>query len=245
MSLLQIGAGSAYIMDLTQSPAQRIEVGLIKGGKVSFKQKMEFENGPLQMAMYAATLETEVTGEVNFKALDLKTLKAVGMAQLAGSTGLSRIAVVADPKIVAATVTLTGSTDILSIRNMADGTFYIKVASAPATGQYSFVAGTVTFAAADVGKSVQISWIKAAATENNRINLVNTVQQQAQYFGVEGLGLFDGKQAYYNFPRVVATDMPDPFGAGDKFADRKLAFKVVADPLTDAIGEISLTETLT
>lgn len=245
MSLLQIGAGSAYIMDLTQSPAQRIEVGLIKGGKVGFKQKMEFENGPLQMAMYAATLETEITGEMTFKALDMALLKSVGLAQLAGSSGLSRIAVVADPKTVAASVTLTGSTDILSIRDTATGKYFAKVASAPATGQYSFVAGTVTFAAADVGKSVQISWIKASATENNRINLVNAVQQQAQYFGVEGLGLFDGKQAYYNFPRVVATDMPDMFGAGDKFADRKLAFKVLADPISGAIGEISLTETLT
>lgn len=245
MALLQIGAGSAYIMDLTQTPAQRIEVGLIKGGKVAIKQKMEFENGPLQMAMYAATLETEITGEVNFKALDMALLKSVGLAQLAGSSGLSRIAVVADPKTVAATVMLTGSTDVLSIRNMADGTFYRKVASAPTTGQYSFVAGTVTFAAADVGKAVQITWIKSATAENNRLNLANAVQQQAQYFGVEGLGLFDGKQAYYNFPRVVATDMPDLFGAGDKFADRKLAFRVVADPLTGAIGEISLTETLT
>lgn len=244
MSLLQIGAGSAYIMDLTQSPAQRIDVGLLKSGKAGFKQKMEFENGPMQMAMYAATLETEITGELTFKALDIATLKAVGLAQLIGSSGASRIAVVADPKTVAATVTLTGSTDVLSIRNQADGTYFTKVASAPTTGQYSFTAGTVTFAAADVGKSVAISWVKSAASETKRINLVNAVQQQAQYFGIEGLGLFDGKQAYYNFPRVVATDIPDLFGAGDKFADRKLAWKACADPITGAVGEISLTETL-
>jgi len=245
MSLLQIGAGAAYIMDLTQTPAQRVEPGLIKGGKVSFKQKMEFESGAMQMAMYAAALETEITGEVTFKALDIALLKAVGLAQLSGGSGLSRIAVIADPKTVATTVTLTGSTDILSIRDTTTGIYYKKVASAPATGQYSFVAGTVTFAAADVGKFVAISWIKASATENNKLNLVNAAQQQAQYFGIEGLGVFDGKQAYYNFPRVVATDLPDPFGAGDKFADRKLTFKVVADPITGAIGEISLTETLT
>lgn len=245
MSLLQVGAGSAYIMDLTQTPAQRIEVGLLKSGKAGFKQKMEFESGAMQMAMYAATLETEITGELTFKALDIALLKSVGLAQLAGSSGLSRIAVVADPKTVAATVTLTGSTDILSIRDTTTGKYFTKVASAPTAFQYSFAPGTVTFAAGDVGKAVTISWIKAAATENNRLNLINAVQQQSQYFGVEGLGLFDGKQAYYNFPRVVATDMPDIFGAGDKFADRKLAFKVVADPLTGAIGEISLTETLT
>lgn len=245
MSLLQIGAGAAYIMDLTQSPAQRIEPGSIKGGKVGFKQKLEFENGAMQMAMYAAVLETEITGEVTFKALDITLLKAVGLAQLSGGSGLSSIAVLADPKTVATTVTLTGSVDIMSIYDAATGTFYKKVASAPATGQYSFVAGTVTFAAADVGKSVKISWMKTSATENNKLLLTNTVQQQAQYFGIQGIGLFDGKQVHYNFPRVVATDLPDPFGAGDKFADRKLAFKVMADPISGAIGEISLTETLT
>ena len=245
MSLLQIGAGSAYIMDLTQSPAQRIEPGLIKSGKVSFKQKMEFESGAMQMAMYAATLETEITGEVTFKALDIALLKAVGLAQLSGGSGLSTIAVLADPKTVAASVTLTGSVDILSILDRTTGTFFKKVASAPTAGQYSFTAGAVTFAAADVGKSVAISWMKASATENNKLILSNAIQQQSQYFGIQGVGTFDGKQAHYNFPRVVATDLPDPFGSGDKFADRKLAWKACADPITGAVGEISLTETLT
>lgn len=245
MSLLQIGAGYAYIMDATQTPAQRVVPGLIKSGKLGFKQKMEFENGAMQMAMYAATLETEATGEVVFKALDLALLKAVGLAQLSGGSGLSIIAVVDDPKTVAATVTLTGSTDILSILDIATGKWYTKVASAPTTGQYSFVAGTVTFAAADIAKLVSITWLKASATENNKLTLINAVQQQAQYFGMEGLGLFDGKQVYYSFPRCVATDLPDLAGAGEKFAERKLAFKVLAHPTTGVIGTISLTETLT
>lgn len=244
MSLLQIGAGYAFIMDNTQTPAQRVVLGMLKGGKVGFKQKMEFESGAKQMAMYAAALETEITGEITFKALDLTLLKAVGLSQLSGSTAASRIAVVDDPKTIAASVTLTGSTDVMCIRNTADGTYFTKVASAPATGQYSFTAGTVTFAVADAGKTVTITWMKAASTETNRLNLINAVQQQAVYFGVEGLGLFDGKQAYYNFPRCVATDLPDIFGAGDKYADRKLQFKVLANPLTDSIGEISLTEVL-
>ena len=244
MALLQIGAGYAWITDNTQTPAQRIALGLLKSGKVGFKYKQEFEAGAKQIAVYAANLETEIAGELNFKAIDIATMLAIGLAQLSGGTVASRIVAPDVAFTVAASVPVTGSTDVLSVRDLATGNFFKKVASAPAVGQYAYTAPNVTFNATDVGKSVAITSLRNAATETNAVNLVNAIHQQTPYFSVEGLGLFDGKQVYYRFPRCVATDLPDAFSAGDKFKENKIAFKVMADPITDSVGQISFTEVL-
>lgn len=63
----------------------------------------------------------------------------------------------------------------LGVLRQSDLTPYTKVASAPATGQYSMVVGTgvYTFAAADTANAVYINYTKTVAGSGQKITLAN------------------------------------------------------------------------
>ncbi len=69
----------------------------------------------------------------------------------------------------------------------ATGLPFVKVAGAPAVGQYSLSAGVYTFAAADAGKAVLLSYTYTIAVGGQRFPVVNqltgtTPTFQAQFF---------------------------------------------------------------
>ena len=80
------------------------------------------------------------------------------------------------------TVTVTNSVDTplidLGVVYSATGQKFTKVASGPTVGQYSYSAGVYTFAAADTGLGVQISYSYTLTTGRNLI-----VQQHVQGWG--------------------------------------------------------------
>ena len=75
----------------------------------------------------------------------------------------------------------------------ANGIPMVKVASAPATGQYSQAAAVYTFAAADTGKKVFISYAYTATAASARsITLTQQVMGATPVFGVDLSIAFSG-----------------------------------------------------
>lgn len=260
-SVLQVGSGFGYLTDPNAAATEpyKLAFGLFKGGKVSWKSKQEFLSGPNQIAMYSANIEQEITFELKMNGLDLALLVAAMLRQFkSGAAALSNLLQIDDPKTITTnTITLANCQSVLEVRTpVALGTIpagglltRIPSAGTPATGQYK-VSGegtastTITLFASDAAAisaiACPVNWLKKATTDTQRIALTNAIVQQSNYFGIEVAGKFDGNDAGAIFTRCVATELPDLFDGSDKFAERTLKGRVLADPNTGLFGELTL-----
>lgn len=262
-SVLQVGSGFAYLTDpnAANTEAQKLAFALFNGGKISWKSKQEFLSGPNQIAMYAANIEQEITGELKFMGLDTAILLAAMLRQFkSGSLSLSNLFQIDDPKTIStSTITLTNCQSVLEVRTpVALGTIpaggkltRIPVAGTPATGQYK-VSGegtattTITFFASDATTIIAagaclVNWFKKATTDTQKLSLQNAIAQQSVYFQIEVAGKMDGNDVVCSFVRVVATELPDLFDGSDKFAERSMKIRILATPDSGIIGDITFT----
>lgn len=76
-----------------------------------------------------------------------------------------------------------------------------RVVSGPTAGQYSVASGVYTFAAADVGKVMRISFrYTASSTTAKKLNLTNLLMGQAPLFSIDLYMPFQGKQMCLTMP---------------------------------------------
>lgn len=121
----------------------------------------------------------------------------------------------------------------LGVRD-ANGVPYTRVASAPATGQYSVAAGVYTFAAADVGKQVFISYqYTATSTVAKKSNLINLPMGYAPAFRADVLMPFNGKSMIFTFPNCIANKL----SMASKLDDFMIP-EIDADVFADNAGNI-------
>lgn len=112
----------------------------------------------------------------------------------------------------------------------ANGLPFVRVASAPATGQYSVTAGgQYTFAAADTGKQVFINYAyTAAAATAKSLSITSLPMGYVPTFGMDLSVRFGGKQMNWRFPNCVASKLSvDP--KQDDFTQAGLDISVFAD----------------
>lgn len=115
------------------------------------------------------------------------------------------------------------------------------VASGPTAGQYSRAGAVHTFAAADTGKTVFISYTyTAAATTARSIALSQNMMGTLPIFGVDIAFTFNGKQTNWRFPNCVSSKLSfDP--KQDDFAEGNFDFSAFADAAGN-IGTLILAE---
>lgn len=139
------------------------------------------------------------------------------------------------------TPTIPGSGAWVSDQGVYDaltGDELVRVASAPATGQYSVTAGVYTFAATDTTKTVYIDYLYSISTGKKL-----TLQSQAMGFTPFYSALLSVKYQddglLFNFKRVMVESMSTGTKKDD-FEMIKYSCKVYADPITKVVGSISL-----
>lgn len=84
-----------------------------------------------------------------------------------------------------------------------------KVASAPATGQYSVAAGVYTFAAADTGKTVFISfrYTASAVTTAGKMTIQNVPMGAAPIVQLDVFFQKNGKDFATRYPQAIASKL--------------------------------------
>lgn len=93
----------------------------------------------------------------------------------------------------------------LGVRD-ANGVPMTRVASAPATGQYSVAAGVYTFASADTGKTVFISYqYTATSTTAKKSTVKNLLMGQAPAFKGDLYLPYNGKSLIVTIPKCIAS----------------------------------------
>lgn len=127
----------------------------------------------------------------------------------------------------------------LGVRYASTGIALARVASAPATGQYSVAAGVYTFAAADTALSVLISYeYTASSTSQFKIPFANQLMGYAPSFLCELSLPFNGKQMTIKLNNCVSSKLTLPFKNED-FSIQEFDFTALADSGNN-IGTIGL-----
>jgi len=150
-------------------------------------------------------------------------------------------AIPATPYTITPTVPGTGTwTRDLGVVD-SNGVPLTRVASAPATGQYSLAAGVYTFAAADTGKVMFISYqYTATSTAAKQVVFTNQPMGFVPSFGIDLAISYNGKQANLRFNQNVSSKLTfDP--KQDDFMVSDMDFTSFADAAGN-IGYIALAE---
>jgi len=109
----------------------------------------------------------------------------------------------------------------LGVYNTLTGLWMTRVASAPATGQYSVtVDGVYTFAAANASAAVRISYTYAAASSGASLAFTNQLMGAGVIFSVQLVNTFKGgdgvvRSLYLNFPAVQCAKLSMPLKLDD------------------------------
>ena len=122
----------------------------------------------------------------------------------------------------------------LGVMNAATGEQLSRVAAAPAAGQYAVSgAGVYTFAAADQGKAVRISYEYSAATGGKVWTITNEVMGYTPSFTLLLQNGYQGKNMVVKLNRCVSGKLALPL-KNDDFA----IYDFDAEAFADANGEL-------
>ncbi|UHC14343.1 hypothetical protein LRS73_26905 [Methylobacterium currus] len=112
--------------------------------------------------------------------------------------------------------------------NALTGLPLIKVASAPAVGQYSVAAGVYTFAAADAGKLLLVSYTYTVPSSGQRFTVTNQLLGATPTFSAQFFTTFQGQAVNIAFANCTSSKL----GFGTKLEDfvmPELDFSIFAD----------------
>jgi hypothetical protein len=200
---IQFGSGVLYGVptagNLAANPTP-YKFGVLQEAHVNFKGDLKKLYGQKQFPVAKARGKIDVSVKAKLAVLDPNMLNQLFFAQ----PSTAGITLVADDEAATVpspsgpyTVTVANSTNFAAdygVRDAATGQQYTKVAAAPTAGQYSVSgAGVYTFASADSGKAVLISYTYTASSRGSTTTLNNQLMGHAPEFRALLYNTFRGK----------------------------------------------------
>jgi len=145
--------------------------------------------GQFQFPLAIARGQGKITGKAKFAQIVGLTYSEMffGLTSATGQFAISQFEAQTIPASPSYTITVTNAAsfnDDLGITYASSGLRFQRVASAPAVGQYSvnFATGVYTFAAADAGLAVLISYTYTVTTSGRKVTISNQLQGTTPYF---------------------------------------------------------------
>lgn len=210
--------------------------GVMQDCEIDIKRELKRLHGQNQFPVKVASGKGSVTGKA--KAADFYggLLETVVFGQ-AGSAGLTSAVYDTTGAVIPATpyqITVTPPNSgtfaaDLGVISAATGRPMTRVASAPATGQYSVSAGVYTFAAADTGLTMYINYrYTATSTIARKGSYTNLPMGQAPTFSVDLYVPYDNEQMVFTFPVCISDGLK--FGLkNDDFSIPEFGFEAFAN----------------
>ncbi len=186
--MYQFGIGGMFGLPIAgnqATPTGGVQFGVIQDVGIDFDQKLVELRGQNKFPDDVAPSDMTVKGKAAFAKIDISIYNSLFFAE----TIVANISVIVanETGTIPTTpyqVTVTGSatfTADLGVVFALTGDELIKVASGPTTGQYSVSAGVYTFAAADTGLGVLISYTMTA-TGGRTLPVINHIQGYGPVF---------------------------------------------------------------
>lgn len=200
---------------------------------ISFDTKMLYGQNQFPVALGRG--KGKASGKIKFAQVNGLTMNNVLFGQtltlgiVSDVYDVTGAAIPATPFQITPTVPNSGTWSVdLGVRN-AQGVQLTRVASAPATGQYSVAAGVYTFAAADTGTTVFINYqYTATSTTAKKSALLSLPMGYAPAFRCDVYVPYSGKNAIFTFPNCVANKLSLATKLDD-FMVPEIDFDVFAD----------------
>jgi hypothetical protein len=217
-----------------QTPQQ---LGLVSDVSVDFDQEKVLVYGQKKVAIDSYDGKLSIKGSVKFQSWGAQTYAAI-IGGATTATG-SKIGVQDEQGTIPTTpfqlTAANGATffEDLGVLDMNTGLAMVRVASGPTTGQYACADGTgvYTFASADAGHAVRISYSYTAAAVGKTASYVNALMGQSPQFILSAFNNIAGKKWGFRFPAVVF----DKLGIGQKLGalgDGSMSWQALEDATT-------------
>jgi hypothetical protein len=188
--VFNFGAGRARL--IPAGGGQPVELGVVQSASVELKVDLKELRGPFRYPIQVADGKGTASGKVNFASFWPETLQSILGGSL--STG-SPQAVIGETATVGGSVhtvtlanaaTMTAGSEVVAVVDATGNPVYYSRAAAgseassstagQANGAYSIAAGVLTFAAADAGLTVLVSYLFTPTSSHINSNTVQIAQ---------------------------------------------------------------------
>lgn len=244
MAVYGFGSGSVLAYRTDISNPTPIQVGVLQSVEIDFSFDIKELNGQFQFPVDTARANGKITGKASTAKIDVLTYNELFFGQTV-NTGQD-IPVVNEAASVPAespyTVEVENSatwTEDQGVYNAATGIKMKRVASGPTTGQYSVAAGTYTFATADEGIAVMISYTYTVTTGNS-ILITNKLLGETPTLKVTAANQYKGKNLSIELYACTPSKWSFPTKLND-YVMQDWEFSAYADA-SGNVGKISASE---
>lgn len=185
---MQFGFGSGDLFAVNNAAnSTPIKFGTLQDVTIDLSFSIKELFGQYQFPVAVARGTGKIGGKAKFGAIDGRIFNDIffGLTYAVGqqATAVDEAGLVPTTPFQVTVANAANFVGDLGVRKATDGSQLVKVASAPATGQYSVSAvGVYTFAAADTGMSVLISYTHNVAASGHKILITNQLQGSAPTF---------------------------------------------------------------
>lgn len=238
------GAGRFFgINNVTNPTPTRFQT--MQDSSIDFKAATKSLFGENRLPVAVAVGEVTITGKVTLGANNSRMFADLVFADAQTATTILESdkeawAIPATPYQVTVTNNATAIMD-LGVTSTT-GKVYVRVASGPTTGQYSYAAGVYTFAAADTLLNVLVSYeYTSSSVGGSEIVVANTLMGPAGSFTGVMTMPYGTEQDVFNFNNCITQGAGISLKNGD-FAKPSFDFMCATDS-TDTLGTLSFAQT--
>lgn len=245
----RFGTGNVYGIQLTDASGNAVasptpaKFGTLQDVSLDISFTNKELRGQNQFPESIARAGGKISGKAKFGQFDVPLLNSLFFGQTV-TTGQTLVAdnetgtVPATPFAITVANAATFKDD-LGVVDVLTGNRLTRVASAPATGQYSVSAvGVYTFAAADTGKAVLLSYSYTAAGTGTTISVTNQLMGYAPTFKLECFNPYGGGNQMIILYSCISSKFSMPFKNED-YAVPEFDFEAFADGVTGKVFDMS------
>lgn len=231
-----------------------IRFGALQDVSIDFTFTTKELRSQKQFPLLIARGNGKIEGKAKVARLDINLFNQMFFDLAGYSGGTVGSQVIADesdtiPATTPFTITVatnpTGMSEDLGVYYTATGIPLTLVTTTPTTGQYSVSVstGVYTFAAADAGLGVKISYRTANMTGRTGINLINPVMGVTPTFKITLANEYSGNNQTITFAKCTSSKLSLPMKLDD-FLIPELDFTVMDDG-TGNIGSVTVSPSAT
>jgi len=243
MTQVNFGSGTLVGIPSGANPTP-IQFGVLQSVELDIGYTLKELYGQNQSPVAVARAAQKITGKAAFANISAAAFNSIFLgATLATGGQLQTVNEAASIPTTPYQVTVANSANFVQDMGVffaATGQQLTRVASAPATGQYSVAAGVYTFAAADTTKGVLINYTYTAATGANKITIGNPLMGAGPTFQVNLANTYNSKVINFQLNACTANKLNLPFKNQD-FVIPNLEFEAYADA-SNTVGIITTTD---
>lgn len=212
MSAFTFGAGTLWGVNTSSGTNTPQKFGTLQEVSIEASFNTKELYGSMQFPVAIARGTGKVTGKAKFAQINGEIYNSLFFGanmttgQILTANAESKSIPVSSPY----TATVANSANFaadLGVKFVATGIPLKKVASAPTTGQYSVAAGVYTFAAADTGLAVEISYTYNDTTAGKKIVIDNQLLGTTPFFAIYFTTVFNGKQVNVQLPQCTSNKL--------------------------------------